>query len=119
MLRNNLTEYTMISKALIVQRINQIFVVENGHGGISSPLSGVELSIIDMLILLSRMRESYSPSAYILLINNLVDGTEIQKAPILFKKKHLYGTSVKGGLGYLYGFKARNSEKYTQNEGKI
>ena len=55
-LRNNLMEDIAINKVLIYQRTNQKLFVDNGHGGTASPLSGVEPSIIDMIIILSRMR---------------------------------------------------------------
>ena len=43
-------------------------------------LSRAEPSIVDMLIILSKMRESLSPSECFLVINNLIEDTETQKA---------------------------------------
>lgn len=78
-MRNSLTEDIRIDKALIHQRIKQNLFVWNGHCGTSSPLSVVEPSIVNMLIILAQMRESLSPSQRLLLSNNLIRGIDAQK----------------------------------------
>ena len=115
---NNSMEDIVINKALIHQRIKQKFFVENGHGGTASLLSGVEPSIVDMLILFSRMKKSLSPSDFFLLINNLIDCTKTQKTLISFKKKYSHGTSGKVGLELCYGLKTRNAENMLKTRAK-
>ena len=59
---NKLTDDIIINKALIRQRVKQNLFVGTGHGGTSSPLPMIEVHIVDMLIILARMRESLSPT---------------------------------------------------------
>ena len=92
---NKLTDDIVINKALIRQRVKQNLFVGTGHGGTYLPLAMIELHIVDMLIVLARMRESLSPTQCIHFINDLIKGTEAHNALIKFKTKNTYRVSGK------------------------
>ena len=101
--RNNLLEEVMINKTLIRSRIKKNIFVRNGHSGPSSPLASIDPHIVEMLIFLSEMRESITPSNCINLINSMIIGTEAQKALIAWKKKNSHGESGTVDYGYWIG----------------
>ena len=86
---NNLTEDVVVNKALVRVRVvlirkrcEQNMFVGNGYPGKSSPLALIKPYIFGMLIVLSKMRESPSPSHCVHLINYLIEGTEVKKSLI-------------------------------------
>jgi hypothetical protein len=116
--RNNLSEDVVINKTLIRSRIKKNIFVRNGHSGPSSPLASIEPHIVEMLIVLSKMRESLTPGNCINLINSLLVGTETQKALIAWKKQYSHGESGTIGYGYWLGLKKRHADKICSKRGQ-
>ena len=104
--RNALPEDS-ISKSCIKSRLKKgrtSHIIEAARG-VASPLRKYELEFVDVIIHMARMRESLGPSECVALINSLIEGKEVQRDLVEFKKNNSHGGDTTVGLGYWKGFK--------------
>ena len=90
----------------------------NSHGGHSSPLQDVENGIVAVIDQIVPLRKFLNPSNIVDLANTLIDGTNVHKAQIQFKKKYSYGKDESVGIGYWNGFKKDTDMRYAQRNVK-
>ena len=94
------------------------------HPGQILPLHSIEPRIVKVLIQMSLIGESLTPSKDITLINDLIEGTSHQKKLVDWKMVHTKVTESKQqlgqiGYGYYQKFKRRNKHKITTSRQKI
>ena len=76
-----------ITVACICQRFKKSrLIVESARPGPSSPLNRCENEFVKVLIQMARMRQALSPSQGVDLINSLIEGTQVQKELVAWKK---------------------------------
>ena len=90
----------------------------NSHGGHSSPLQDVENGIVAVIDQIVPLRKCLTLSHTVDLVNTLIDGTNVHKALIQFKKKYSYGKDGTVGIGYWNGLKKDMDMKYAQRNVK-
>ena len=91
--------------------------------GAATPLLFIEQEIVDLLLCMSKLKRSLTASESLRLINDLIDGTHIQRELIEWKrKKKMYHKSQddegKVGLSYWNGFLRRNSHQISSKIGR-
>ena len=77
--KNNLPEDAVITKTQICQRLKRNAPMTDHHAGMNSPLAPVEPRIVSTIVQMARLRMAITPSQGIRLINDLIDGTPVQK----------------------------------------
>lgn len=88
--------------------------------GVESPMAAIEPKLVELIIRMSRIRRCLTPSQCLLLANDLVEGTKIEKEVIKFKEKRYKRKFEKASLGQNYwnGFKKRYSHLLTFQRGQ-
>ena len=56
------------------------------HPGTTSPLSSIEAQVVQILIQMAQIRQCLAPIEVVQLVNSLINGTQVQKDLIAFKK---------------------------------
>ena len=85
-----------------------------------SPMKLVEPKLVDLIIQMSRIRRCLTVSQCLLLANDLIEGTDVEKAVVEYKKKIKASNSEKANLGTKYwkGFKKRWGHVLTFKRGQ-
>ena len=83
--------------------------METNHAcGLYSPLCSIKPQLVKILIQMAKIWQCLTPTEAIQLINSLIDGTQVQKDLVEFKKKYSHGKDGTVGYGYWRHFKKRN-----------
>jgi len=113
-----------VSTALIQKQVNRKgLLVSNLKCSCQvSPLLNIKPQIVEVLIQMSRILESLTPSRAIALINDMITGTSCQDKISRWKKIHTSTTDPNAlkEIGYKYWlkFKKRNSDKVITTKGQ-
>ena len=96
-----------------MSRINRNSYLANGN---ISPLHSIEQNIVDLLLCMSKVKRALTASESLRLINELIDGTNVQKDLISWKiKKKIYTKNEsdlgKVGLSYWRSFLKRQGHQ--------
>ena len=117
--KNNLPLDAVITETQIRQRLKRNAPMTVNHAGKTSPLAPVEPRIVSTIVQMARIRMAISPSQGIRLINDLIDGTPVQKDLIKMKKSiESSDTSGTVGIGYWRQFMKRNGHLLVSKRGK-
>ena len=90
--KRNLPDDCVIKCDTIRRRISRHrpFVTQVGT---VSPLARIEDAVVDIIIQMARIRQSLSPSKGLKLINDMIDGTELQEELVKWKETHTSNSS--------------------------
>ena len=85
-----------------------------------SPMRLVEPKLVELIIQMSRIRRCLTVSQCLLLANDLIEGTDVEKAVVEYKKKIKASDNEKANLGprYWIGFKKRWGHVLTFKRGQ-
>ena len=104
----------------VLSRIRRKNLDANGH---LSPLLPIEDKIVEIIVCMSKLKRSLKASEALCLINELIDGTNIQEYLIQWKQKmNIYSTSPedhgKVGMKYWRNFLKRNESIIRSKQGR-
>ena len=116
--KNNLPVDAVITETQIRQRLKRNAPMTEHRAGVTSPLAPVEPRIVSTIIQMARIRMAISPSKGIRLINDLIEGTPVQKDLIEMKKAMGWSNTGTVGLGYWRLFMKRNGHLLVSKRGK-
>lgn len=112
-----------VLKSIIRNRIlRENAVIFNRCGGTLSPLHKHKALFCEMIIKMARIRNSLNSSKGLILINSLIENTEIECEYVNWKRKFSFISDEsmmnrKVSLGYWNGFKKRNTNKLVSKKG--
>ena len=91
-----------VPKATIRMRIqrNHSIVHHNHHGGLQSPLLELDDTVVNVALMMARIRQCLSPSKGLALVNSLINNQPIQQRLIDWKRK--FSSNCDGTVGYKY-----------------
>jgi len=115
----NLSDEVKVDKEAIRSRYYRGNLHKSSKGPYS-PMRLVEPKLVDLIIQMSRIMRCLTVSQCLLLANDLIEGTEVEKAVVEYKKKIKASYSEKANLGpkYWMGFKKRWSHLLTFKRGQ-
>ena len=115
---NGFPDDIVISEECVQQRSKKksLFVVCASPETLS-PLHDCEMEFLQVLIQMSKIRQSQSPTESLTLINSMIAGTKTQRDLILFKMKYSFGNTGAVGDGYWKGFKKRHGHLISSKRG--
>ena len=90
--KRNLPDDCVIKSDTIRRRISRRrpFVTQVGT---VSPLASIEDAVVDIIIQMARIRQSLSPSKGLKLVNDMIEGTELQEDLVKWKEIHTSNSS--------------------------
>ena len=100
-----------------VQR-NHSIVHHDHHGGLQSPLLELDETVVNVALMMARIRQCLSPSRGLALVNSLINNQPIQQRLIEWKRK--YSSNCDGTVGYKYwrGLMKRNKHRLVSKRGQ-
>ena len=100
-----------------VQR-NHSIVHHDHHGGLQFPLLELDETVVNVALMMARIRQCLSPSRGLALVNSLIDNQPIQQRLIEWKRK--YSSNCDGTVGYKYwrGLMKRNKHRLVSKRGQ-
>ena len=85
--------------------------------GSKSPLAAIEAAVVIIIIQMARIRRSLTPSNGLKLVNDMINGTDIQKDLIKWKEINTSNTSGSVGKKYWRNFMRRHGDKIISKRG--
>jgi len=118
-IRNELRDLNIpeVTIRMRTQRCSSVMKLSN-HGGLSSPLLEIDDAVVEIILLMARIRQCLTPSTGLALVNSLIDKQPIQEKLIAWKKK--FSSNATGTVGYKYwnGFMRRNKYRLVSKRGQ-
>jgi hypothetical protein len=110
----NLPENFEIKKVTVRRRILRKKTLVEAHecmGGLDTPLAEIEPSLVEIILCMSKLRQSLTTNQITQLVNSCIDGTVHQRNLIAFKKRQKIDQTDdklgKVGVNYTRGFLTR------------
>ena len=97
----------------------KLFAFHRGH---TTPLLDIEPVVVSTIKQMCQIRQCLTPPQGIELVNSMIDGTEVQKNLVRFKKKNSHAPTDASlgtvGRGYWNGFMRRNGDQIVSRRGQ-
>ena len=97
---------------------NKLVVMTPHHGGHTSPLASIDDVIVNIILMMARVRQCLNPSKGLALVNSLIENKPIQQDLINWKRKYSHGANGKVGLAYWRAFMKRNKNRIVSKRGQ-
>ena len=110
-----------IPSSTIRQRVlrKKTVVLNHHRGGHSSPLESLDDTIVDLVLMMARIRQCLTPSSGLALVNSMIDGQPIQQDLIEWKKKFCKSDATGTvGKSYWRAFMKRNRHMLVSRRGQ-
>ena len=110
-----------IPSSTIRQRVlrKKTVVLNHHHGGHSSPLESLDDTIVDLILMMARIRQCLTPSSGLALVNSMIDGQPTQQDLIEWKKKFCKSDATGTvGKSYWRAFMKRNRHRLVSRRGQ-
>ena len=97
---------------------NKMIVMNAQNGGHTSPLASIDDVVVNIILMMARVRQCLSPSKGLSLVNSLIKDQPLQQDLINWKQKYSHGVDGKVGPAYWRAFMKRNRSRIVSKRGQ-
>ena len=115
--RRNISDVNITTDCIRQRFKRNKITITNPHPGPESAVGDLELIAVEIIIKMSRMRQSLTPSDGLAFLNSLANNPTYEKEIREWKKKHNKHGGTKLGRSYWDGFMFRHGDKIKSSKG--